>query len=93
MPANSYQEDELLARKLMEEEMRTNNDINFARALQEEEQQRLRDTFNNDLEIARRFEADAEFARLQADHAAAEDRRVREDAEIARQLADDGATS
>lgn len=74
----------------MEEELRANNDISFARALQEEEQQRLRNTYNNDLEIARRFEADAEFARLQAETVEAEDRRLREDAELARQLAEDG---
>ena len=90
MPAYSYKDDELLARQLMEEDMRANNDAIFARALQEEEERKMQDVFNRDVEIARRFESDAEAARLQAERLAEEERRLVADAELAREIAEAG---
>ena len=90
MPAYSYKDDELLARQLMEEDMRANNDMIYAQKLQEEEERSRRDIFERDVEIARQFESDAEAARLQAERVAAEERRLLEDSEFARKIAEAG---
>eukprot|EP01035_Chromulina_nebulosa_P022941 gene22941-29718_t len=89
IPAHSYKDDELIARQLMEEEMRANNDMIYAQKLQEEEDTRIRrDIFERDFEIARRFESDAEAARLQSERVVAEEGRLFEDSELPRKIAE-----
>lgn len=78
--------------QLKDEDMRANNDTIFARALQEEEdgKRKMQDIFNRDVDIAKRFESDLEAGRLQAERLAQEERRLAEDAELARQIAEAG---